>query len=492
MSHRNLLETYLSAQRQAVDALMDLYQSLEFNDPVLALKVQIAGELCQHREASILGNAMAAAEQVKTGNFESLDAMERNIALGMGAHKNGVGSRWQVGGLMHLQPVLDAIELAARSFAMRYQPRTGASVKRLALVVSNLSEGAATTMVARKFASSLQYRGLETYVLLTGHASSPRESASSQEENGIHLIYAGGQTVYERTQDLVRCLRELELDAIVYYAWPTDITAQIATCVRMSPRQMFINHTCDQKVGDFDVRICYTREMAGLTDSSRCQYVPPVRVREEKYHEIAEADLSQWGIDEDVKVIGNYSRLSKCVDELFLMAMVKILENNPSVVLMLPGLPDPASEKYLRARFDLHGLQQQVRFPGYLSDAYLPLLKATRIYCDTFAWTGGQSVLDAMAMGVPVVASLPEKGRSALDPSGVSPVSLASSLVPDTALVSQSGDVDGYVAIVQRLLDNTVLHQSQSLSNMVRSEELAWPQYPRLIIELLNQVSVVS
>lgn len=97
--------------------------------------------------------------------------------------------------------------------------------------------------------------------------------------------------------------------------------------------------------------------------------------------------------------------------------------------------------------------------------------------------------MDAMAMGVPVVSSKPSSSGSALDPTGVSPVSLASTFLPDQSLVANVGDVDGYVAIVQRLLDDPTLHEKQANLNIERSKELAWQKFPNTILGLLNQIT---
>ncbi len=482
----------MSAQRKAVDALIDVLEAKDFNDPILAVNIKVLGELCHHQEASIFGNTLTAAEQVKTGVWDALHVMERQIVFGMGAHKTFSSPRRQIGGLMHLQPVLDAIQSAARSISISASPAKRFPVRRLALVVSNLSPGAATTMVARKYVQSLRTLGLETYLFVTGHGSTGRGERIGVEQGGTTVLEMHGDTIYARAQDVARQSVELQLDAIIYFAWPTDIAAQIASCVRACPRQIFINHTCDQKVGEFDVRVCSTQETEGLTEPHRCYYVPPVRIREEPYEEIVAAPLTHWGLNGDAIIIGSYSRLSKCLDKAFMDAMVKVLSKNPLVVLMLPGLPDSASEGVLRAHFELHGLQQQVRFPGYLSDLYLPLLKATRVYCDTFGWTGGQSVLDALAMGVPVVAVKPDGNGSALDPSGVSPATLASAFLPDATLVAEPGDVEHYVRIVQKLLDNPAHHLAHSLKNRERSKEFTWTHFPRILLNLIEQIPMSS
>ena len=490
MNQAALVEKYLFLQRKAVDALIDLYQNLGFNDSDLAINVKVLGELCQHREASVLGNALVSAEHAKKGNWEALDVMERQIALGMSAHKSADNPSLRLGGLMHLPPILDAIQGAALSIPLSVLPINKNCVKSVALIVSNLSQGAATTLVARKFIKSLNDLGLDTYLLITGHDSLPNDDSIELEIAGVKIFNIEQQTVYARAQNLVQQALDLQLDAIIFYTWPTDIAAQIASCKRMSLRQMFINHTCDQRLGAFDIRVSYTRDTAGLTDPQRCYYVPPVRVREEKIEDVAHVSLSLWDIDEATTIIGNYSRLSKCVDKAFMEAMVKILHRNPSVILMLPGLSDPDSEGILRAWFESNGLQKQVKFPGFLLETYLPLLKVTRVYCDTFIWTGGQSVLDAMAMGVPVVSSKAALGGTALDPTGVSPATLGSELLPDSALVAESNSVDGYVAIVQRLLDDSEFHHFHKQQNIARAEELSWHQYPRIVVELLNQLHV--
>lgn len=490
MNQADLIESYFALQQKAVDALLDLFQHLDFNDPDMAINVKVLGELCQHMEATVLGTALVAAEHAKKGNLEYLNIVEQQIEFGMSAHKFAEKPCLKLGGLMHLRPVLDAIKFAANSILSTNLSVKKASVKSVVLVISNLDRGAATSLVASKLIHSLHSLGLDSHLLITGHGSHANEDTCEMESVGIKILRINQSSIYARAQDVVRNAVSLKADAVIFYTWPTDIAAQIASCKRLSWRQLFINHTCDQKVGDFDVRICYTKATSLLTDSQRCFYVPPVRVREEKLEDVSEAPLSTWGLNESNIIIGNYSRLSKCVDKAFMEAMVRILKDNVSAVLMLPGLPDPNSEQLLRDWFDFHGLANQVRFPGFLIETYLPLIKATHVYCDTFIWTGGQSVLDAMAMGVPVVSSKAEFGGTFLDPTGVSPATLGSELLPDSALVAQSNSVDEYVSIVQRLIDDSKFHQIHSKRNILRAEELSWQQYPRILIEQLNKIPV--
>lgn len=489
MSQAELLEKYFFLQRQAVDALIELLKARDFDDANLAINTKTLGELCHHQEAIILGRVLDAAEQVKVGNWDALELVENYISLGMGAHKNSFAKPSHIGGLMHLKPILEAIKVAAFAMPAWTAGQVRSHVKRVGIVVSNLSPGAATSLVARKLAASLHALGLETHLLLTEHGALPNCEIGEIANGGVFVLHLQSKNIISKVQENVNRMRHMDFDAVIYFAWPTDIVAQICSCVRTSFRQVFINHTCDQKVGDFDVRVCCTKETTRLTDPDRCRYVPPVRVLEEAYTDVAKAQLGQWGIEEGSIIVGNYSRLSKCIDEPFMAAMVKVLRNNRSVVLVLPGLPDPQSEEVLKSRFDSEGLLSQVRFPGFLSDMYLPLLKTTHIYCDTFSWKGGQSVMDAMAMGVPVVSSKPSSSGSALDPTGVSPVSLASTFLPDQSLVANVGDVDGYVAIVQRLLDDPTLHEKQANLNIERSKELAWQKFPNTILGLLNQIT---
>ena len=101
-------------------------------------------------------------------------------------------------------------------------------------------------------------------------------------------------------------------------------------------------------------------------------------------------------------------------------------------------------------------------------------------------------MLDALAMGVPVVAVKPDGNGSALDPSGVSPATLASAFLPDATLVAEPGDVEHYVRIVQKLLDNPAHHLAHSLKNRERSKEFTWAHFPRILLNLIEQIPMSS
>jgi glycosyltransferase involved in cell wall biosynthesis len=185
-------------------------------------------------------------------------------------------------------------------------------------------------------------------------------------------------------------------------------------------------------------------------------------------------------------LLGTYGRLSKCVEPAYTEALTRILHAAPEAVLVLPGLPDPASEGELRAAFAAGGVLDRVRFPGFLKDEYFGLLKATDIYCDSFSWTGGQSVLDAMVAGVPIVANLPSVDP-VLDPTGTSAITVGGTYLNPAVPVAPSLDVDAYVRIALAYARDPALRQRDAALNRETARGYTMENYMDALDDIVRE-----
>jgi len=116
------------------------------------------------------------------------------------------------------------------------------------------------------------------------------------------------------------------------------------------------------------------------------------------------AKRNALGIPEDSPVIGTITRLEpQKANEVFVRAVARVIRRVPNLVTLIAGDgPQRAELEDLVARL---GLTESVRFLGWRDDA-VELLGALDIFCMSSRWEGCPMVLlEAMAMGRPVVAT---------------------------------------------------------------------------------------
>jgi glycosyltransferase involved in cell wall biosynthesis len=155
-----------------------------------------------------------------------------------------------------------------------------------------------------------------------------------------------------------------------------------------------------------------------------------------------------------------------------LRALISALARIPAgdrPVLVLAGYPTE-HERQLRARAQTLGLDDDVRFPGWLSDAEVEGLWAI---ADAFVFPSlyegfGLPVLEAMARGVPVAcsnaSSLPE-------------------VAGDAALLFDPHDEAAIADALERLLRDPALAERLAAAGRVRVREFTWERTARATID---------
>ena len=149
-------------------------------------------------------------------------------------------------------------------------------------------------------------------------------------------------------------------------------------------------------------------------------------------------------------------------------ALVRIpIEDRP--VLVLPGYAT-AHEVELRARAELLGVSDDVRFPGWVSAAELEGLWAlARAFVFPSLYEGfGLPVLEAMARGVPVACSAIPALRE---------------VVADAALLFAPHDEQAIAQALQRLLGDPALAESLRARGVRRAHEFTWERAARGTLE---------
>lgn len=149
------------------------------------------------------------------------------------------------------------------------------------------------------------------------------------------------------------------------------------------------------------------------------------------------------------------------------------IEERP--VLVLPGYPT-AHETELRARADLLGVSDDVRFPGWVSTAELEGLWAlAQAFVFPSLYEGfGLPVLEAMARGVPVACSAIPALREVAD---------------DAALLFAPHDEPAIAGALQRLLSDSALAESLRTRGLRRAHEFTWERAARRTLESYARAS---
>lgn len=155
-----------------------------------------------------------------------------------------------------------------------------------------------------------------------------------------------------------------------------------------------------------------------------------------------------------------------------LLALIDALARIPSAerpVLILPGYPT-AHEQDLRERAQALGVQDDVRFPAWVSAEELECLWAlARVFVYPSLYEGfGLPVLEAMARGVPVAcsaaSSLPE-------------------VAGDATLMFDPHDAAGIATTLRRLLGDEQLRGRLGGLGRARAQQFTWDRTARLTLE---------
>ncbi len=194
-----------------------------------------------------------------------------------------------------------------------------------------------------------------------------------------------------------------------------------------------------------------------IPDAAGAQYVPSAdsdvaRVRGE--HDLSETYILSVGSQEPGK---NRTRL--------IQAFNRIHEQHPGVQLVVVGQPAWNYESDTNLVRQL-GLQQRVRFLGYVPDGDLPALYAGATFSAfPSLYEGfGLPVLESMACGTPVLTSN---------------VGATAEVAGDAAILVVPYDVDAIADAIARLLDEEDLRGQLRTLGLERASQFSWDRTAR-------------
>lgn len=473
--------------QQLRDALVETLAPAHSVDLVQALSAQDRQALMAH--ARLLGwqapialiSTHEAAEAAVAGDTQAFESMVTlaQICYGRATLPDFSPLHDAMQSSVLHQSVMAAVETMAKTLPpgppIPFTQETG----RIAFVLSSLIRGSGTTYVVRALIPALVAKGWDVVIYTTLLLDSTDQEVAQE----LHALGVPVHRPPVQPQQLALAgwiaghLQAHPVDAVVHYVWPNDFVSKLVSNVRCAPVQVFVNHTCDQPTGDFDLKIGYSGDYKGHHQPDKYVTFPNCSVRGSQARRAEPFDRAPWNLPPNTLLLATFSRLAKCVDEPFLDAMCRVLQSNPSVAWLLVGERDASSEAQINARLNRAGVGGRVTYLGFMyDDDYFRLLKTVDIYCDTITWMGGQTVADAVVCGLPVVCCAPSPS-AALAPHGNNPTVLASSLLAPGSLVAEAGDAQDYARIVQAYIDDAALRAHAGAINASSATDDAWHAY---------------
>ncbi|MFC1806800.1 glycosyltransferase family 4 protein [Candidatus Omnitrophota bacterium] len=280
--------------------------------------------------------------------------------------------------------------------------------------------GIYTTMLAKL----LSKRGINVYV-----ASSGGELVGDLEKNKIEHIYLPIDTSAEigphmliSYYKLARFIRDNHIELIHAQTRVTQVLAEFLT----RKRDIIFVSTCH---GFFKKRFirrflpCWGDYTIAISDAVREHLVNDMKVVKEKVRVIyngidirhfskqyTQQDKTiireEYGLRDNMTTIGIVARLSSVKGHKYLFsAFAQLIGKLKNLQLLVVGGGDESYLKLLKAQVKLLGIEDKVIFSGPCSDTSMPLAVIDLFCLPTLQEGMGLSILEAMAMGVPVVTS---------------------------------------------------------------------------------------
>jgi CRISPR-associated protein Csy1 len=208
-------------------------------------------------------------------------------------------------------------------------------------------------------------------------------------------------------------IRRDELDVLVYPELGMDVTSFALAALRLAPRQYAAwGHPVTTGHATIDAFLsCEAME----PDGAEAHYVEPlirlpgIGTRYERPNVPADTSRQRFGLPDGPVLLLCPQSLFKIHpenDALF----AEILAQNPAAMLVLfagrhPAITDQFMRRFART-LDRHGIAIRERtrvLPPVGHDDYLRINRVCDAMVDTLHWSGGNTSLDALACGLPVV-----------------------------------------------------------------------------------------
>ena len=339
---------------------------------------------------------------------------------------------------------------------------------RICLLTTDLEIGG-VPLLTRDLACGLAAAGFDIHVACLAPAG-PIADQLRQSDIPVHPLGAKGPwdvAVLVRLAGLLERLRPDILHCSLVHA---NIAGRIAGSLVGTGRIIASIHTTERNKKWHLTAETLTCRLSDLTvcvsgsverHTRLCSHVPPQRLSVipngidcERFARAAPADRLVLGIDPHMPTLLFVGRLDPVKDLTTLLdAMGHLPEHCPAQLLIVGDGPDRARLEQRSIRLGLTG---RVRFLGYRDDVPA-ILKAADIFVMPSLWEGfGLAALEAMAAGLPVIAS-----RTS---------GLAELVLPgQTGLLVPSRDIPALAAAIVRLVQDAPLRERLGVAGQTRA-----------------------
>lgn len=275
------------------------------------------------------------------------------------------------------------------------------------------------------------------------------ETIKSLKQHGCHFVSApDNDNLLDKFIGLYKLIRNYNPDIFITGAALADFGNCFLTMLRPAPIIMgFLSGPPPQ----FAIPHCHDRCVAWvkhpLLDSPVNTSILPFPVEIPDRMSITPAQRSDFNIPNSACLIISTGRTQKFQDSVFWRSIANILETNHSCHFMVVGV----TQDYIACFdgvFPMH-LRTRIHFIAWHSN-YLSLLVMADIAIDTYPSGGGGTLIDSMALGIPVV-SFENNYLQQFDQTNWS---VAEEYLCIGELIAPRGDMAAFELIVERLIND--------------------------------------
>ncbi|HUN28796.1 MAG TPA: glycosyltransferase [Alphaproteobacteria bacterium] len=353
----------------------------------------------------------------------------------------------------HDREIDAAIASLARLFKTPHLPIPEIEPFRIAITCSGIQDEDGPTVLIMKRAEHFKKLGYEVSVVSSGGSeTNSQQKLARLAAMGVPFFHPPSKETKARLDWLIAHFEQNPVHAISWTTSLYDNLGKLAATIGLAPVQAWENRSLEPFIGKWDLiyqgvdsRQEQITEWPGIS-----KYYGSSVMMGEEIDAAAPLARSLLGVPEDAVLLGTFGRMEKANTSTYQDAMSMILKSDRRAWLLLAGRDGIDAVASLQRRFAAEGVLERVRFLGPRQSDAPALNKTVDIYCDTYPWVGGQTLLDAMQGGRPIVAMLPAPDAD-LDPTGVSSItSVATSLLSGVLELARAGDAADYARIALR------------------------------------------
>ena len=329
---------------------------------------------------------------------------------------------------------------------------------RIAITCSAVQDEDGPTVVIMKRAEHFKRLGIDVSVVSSATAGSSPSKLQKLAELGIPFFHPPTENTKERVEWLIAHFQQHPVHAISWTTSLYDNVGKLCAVIGLAPVQSWENRSLVPFIGKWDL-IFQTidprqeeTEWPGIS-----KYYGSSVMMAEEIDVASPLPRSSIGVPEDAVLLGTFGRMEKCNTGVYLDALSLILKSDRRAWLVLAGRDGLDAIAGLQRRFQAEGVWDRVRYLGPRQSDGPSLVKTIDVYCDTYPWVGGQTLVDAMQGGRAIVAMLPAPDLD-LDPTGTSSItSVPSSLLSGILELAPAGDAQAYAQLALRYIADPAL-----------------------------------